>query len=215
MLSNLWSMIMNNDIFSKMILACIVMLSAYCWAIMYKKWRRFSTLRHQSEKILTYAKGKSAIQVLKVQIKATDHPLARILTIIKESILSAEGHTVEPMILQEEINGAISEIMEYEERHIDMLATISTITPFMGLLGTVWGITDSFWQIGKQASANIAVVAPGLSAALITTLFGLVAAIPACLGYNDFSGELRHLEGELEGFAKTTMARALRESKSS
>jgi len=211
MLKIIWDMIIRSDLFTKFILMLITAISVYSWAIMYNKFKRFSLIKSQSEKILSYAKGKTASQVLKVQIRSEDHPLARILEIMKETVKESKGKP-DAMIFQEEINGAISGIMEYEERHIDFLATTSSIAPFLGLLGTVWGITDSFWRIGQEASANISVVAPGLAEALITTIVGILAAVPAFFGFNYFRGALRHIDGELESFSKTMMAKILRET---
>ncbi|MFP4458259.1 MAG: MotA/TolQ/ExbB proton channel family protein [Candidatus Zixiibacteriota bacterium] len=212
MLKNIWIMIVDSDLFTKFIILLIIIISGYSWAIMYRKFRRFKLIREQSEKILSFARGKTALQILKVKIKAADHPIARILNVMKQSVFGSSG-SPDSLVFQEEINASITQILEYEERHIDFLATTSSVTPFLGLLGTVWGITDSFFQIGQQSSANIAVVAPGLSSALITTILGIIAAIPAFFGFNYFRGELRHLEGELESFAKTMMAKALREAK--
>jgi len=79
------------------------------------------------------------------------------------------------------------------------------------LLGTVWGITESFWEIGQQSSANIAVVAPGLAEALITTIAGLVVAIPAVIAFNAFTGKLRTIAGELTGFSKRFITQLKRE----
>ena len=204
-------MILQSDLFTKFILLLIMIISGYSWAIIFRKLKRFRLIRNQSEKILAFARGKPAMQVLKVNITSQDHPIARILNVMKGSVFGSGG-SPDSLIFQEEINASITQILEYEERHIDFLATTSSVTPFLGLLGTVWGITDSFWEIGQQASANIAVVAPGLSSALITTIFGILAAIPAFFGFNYFRGELRHLEGELEAFSKTLMSKALRES---
>lgn len=87
------------------------------------------------------------------------------------------------------------------ERGLVFLAFCSATGPLIGLLGTVWGIMDSFFQIGKQGSANITVVAPGIAEALLATLAGLVVAIPASVGYNAFSGYNRDAESRLLAFA--------------
>ena len=77
------------------------------------------------------------------------------------------------------------------ERRVTFLATTASVTPFVGLFGTVWGIMNAFGDIGRMGSANLAVVAPGISEALITTAMGLVAAIPAAVFYNFFSAASR------------------------
>jgi biopolymer transport protein TolQ len=87
------------------------------------------------------------------------------------------------------------------ERRLSFLATTASVTPFIGLFGTVWGIMTSFTDIGRMGSANLAVVAPGISEALITTAAGLAAAIPAAVFFNFFSSRVRVLSATLDDFA--------------
>jgi len=87
------------------------------------------------------------------------------------------------------------------ERRLSFLATTASVTPFIGLFGTVWGIMDAFGEIGRMGSANLAVVAPGISEALITTAMGLLAAIPAAVFYNFFSSRVKVLSSMLDDFA--------------
>jgi biopolymer transport protein TolQ len=86
-------------------------------------------------------------------------------------------------------------------RHLSFLATTGNTTPFIGLFGTVWGIMTSFQYIGLSGSANLAVVAPGISEALVATAAGLAAAIPAVVFYNYFSNQVHTLEAEMTQFA--------------
>jgi biopolymer transport protein TolQ len=87
------------------------------------------------------------------------------------------------------------------ERRLSFLATTATVSPFIGLFGTVWGIMSAFGDIGRMGSANLAVVAPGISEALITTAMGLLAAIPAAVFYNFYSSRIRVLGSMLDDFA--------------
>jgi biopolymer transport protein TolQ len=87
------------------------------------------------------------------------------------------------------------------ERRLSFLATTASVTPFIGLFGTVWGIMDSFAEIGRMGSAALNVVAPGISEALITTAMGLAAAIPAAVFYNFFSSRVRVLSAMMDDFA--------------
>lgn len=87
------------------------------------------------------------------------------------------------------------------ERRLAFLATTASVTPFVGLFGTVWGIMNAFENIGRMASASLAVVAPGISEALITTAAGLAAAIPAAVFYNFYSSRLRVLNSMMDDFA--------------
>jgi biopolymer transport protein TolQ len=87
------------------------------------------------------------------------------------------------------------------ERRLSFLATTATVCPFIGLFGTVWGIMDAFGDIGRMGSANLAVVAPGISDALVTTAMGLAAAIPAAVFYNFYTSRVRVLNAMTDDFA--------------
>jgi biopolymer transport protein TolQ len=87
------------------------------------------------------------------------------------------------------------------ERRLAFLATTATVCPFIGLFGTVWGIMDAFADIGRMGSANLAVVAPGISDALVTTAMGLAAAIPAAVFYNFYNSRVRVLNAMTDDFA--------------
>jgi biopolymer transport protein TolQ len=84
---------------------------------------------------------------------------------------------------------------------LNFLATVGSVAPFVGLFGTVWGIMDSFFDIGAQQNSSLAVVAPGISEALFATAIGLFAAIPAVIAYNRFSHRVNALETHLHRFA--------------
>ena len=84
---------------------------------------------------------------------------------------------------------------------LNFLATVGAVAPFVGLFGTVWGIMNSFFQIGAQESSSLAVVAPGISEALFATAIGLFAAIPAVIAYNRFSHSVERFESRLHRFA--------------
>lgn len=86
------------------------------------------------------------------------------------------------------------------EKYLTFLATTGSTAPFIGLFGTVWGIMNAFKGIGETGSASLAVVAPGIAEALIATAIGLVAAIPAVMGYNHFQHKLKVLIGEMDNF---------------
>ena len=95
-------------------------------------------------------------------------------------------------------------------RFIPWLATIGSVSPLIGLLGTVLGVIDAFIGIATKGSGNIAAVAPGVAEALIATAAALSVAIPAVFGYNLFANRLNRLEGELEGFGSEVIALLVR-----
>jgi len=94
---------------------------------------------------------------------------------------------------------------------LNFLATTGSVAPFVGLFGTVWGIMNSFFQIGMQANSSLAVVAPGISEALFATAIGLFAAIPAVIAYNRFSNSVDRFDARLQRFADRVHAQVSRE----
>jgi len=97
------------------------------------------------------------------------------------------------------------------ERAVSFLATTGNTTPFIGLFGTVWGIMESFRGIGLKGSANLAVVAPGISEALIATAAGLAAAIPAVVAFNYFSHKISELRAEMDIFTSDFLSTVQRQ----
>ena len=99
------------------------------------------------------------------------------------------------------MNVAIARESESLESRLSTLATVGSVTPFVGLFGTVWGIKNSFESIAMSGNTNLAVVAPGIAEALVATALGLLAAIPAVILYNKLSGDCDRLVGRMESFA--------------
>src|SRR3546814_68831 len=96
---------------------------------------------------------------------------------------------------------SIDREMDRIERYLGFLASVGSVSPFVGLFGTVWGIMNSFHAIASSKNTSLAVVAPGIAEALFATALGLLAAIPAVMAYNKFSSDLGRLNIRLEGFA--------------
>lgn len=99
------------------------------------------------------------------------------------------------------MDSQIAEEADELSGRLNFLATVGSVAPFVGLFGTVWGIMNSFFQIGAQQSAPLAVVAPGIAEALFATAIGLFAAIPAVIAYNRFGGAVDRYEAALQRFA--------------
>jgi biopolymer transport protein TolQ len=112
---------------------------------------------------------------------------------------------------KERLDNAFAGIVKPFDRGVYLLAMISSISPFIGLLGTVWGITNSFYEIGKQGSAALQVVAPGIAEALITTIAGLIVAIPALFFYNYCNNKAEQAADDVEEFKDRLVVRVRRE----
>jgi biopolymer transport protein TolQ len=99
------------------------------------------------------------------------------------------------------MGSAVGEEADALANRLNFLATVGSVAPFVGLFGTVWGIMNSFFQIGQQQNSSLAVVAPGISEALFATAIGLFAAIPAVIAYNRFSHRVNAFEARMQRFA--------------
>jgi len=106
----------------------------------------------------------------------------------------------------ENVNRALSKSTNNEvaemEKNVSWLATTASATPFIGLFGTVWGIMNSFQNIGSKGAANLAIVAPGISEALITTAMGIAAAVPAVIAYNHILVKIKRITIDMDGFSQ-------------
>jgi biopolymer transport protein TolQ len=109
------------------------------------------------------------------------------------------------------LDSAVAHEADQLAQPLNFLATVGSVAPFVGLFGTVWGIMNSFFQIGEQQNSSLAVVAPGISEALFATAIGLFAAIPAVIAYNRYSHRVGQFEARLQRFADKVQASLTRE----
>ena len=188
----------------------LAVMSVVSWAIILSKWNLFKNNTANNvpfEDI--FLKAASFDEIYEMSNSASHSSLAMVfragyseLNKIIHSKNTAESGNLLSGIdnLQRALNKAVNNEISYMERRLFFLATTGSVSPFIGLLGTVFGIMSSFQQIGAMGSPNLAVVAPGISEALIATGFGLFAAIPAAVFYNHFVNEIKKTELEFNNF---------------
>lgn len=192
----------------KLIMFALLLTSIYCWAIVATKWRSLKRAVTEDEKFLNaFWNGKNIDEVLARSEKFTSSPVAAVfrsgvkeLKKLNTDKLPASGLEVDN-IHRALTRASSSEISKYEKQ-VGVLATTASSAPFVGLFGTVWGIMNSFQNIGATGGANLAVVAPGISEALIATAIGLAAAIPASIAYNHFVAQIRRIATDMECFSQ-------------
>ncbi|MEL0253040.1 MAG: protein TolQ [Novosphingobium sp.] len=148
--------------------------------------------------------------------KSRDLPSARVVNAaLMEWRRSTSGKTIDREGTRQRLNTALDGAVVTETdtlaSRLNFLATVGSVAPFVGLFGTVWGIMDSFFNIGAQQNSSLAVVAPGISEALFATAIGLFAAIPAVIAYNRFSHRVNRFETRLYRFADRFHATLSRE----
>jgi biopolymer transport protein TolQ len=212
------SLFLRSHFFVQVILFILAIFSVISWGIAINKWRAFKKSEEENRKILNMIKEGIRFRKIHVESKVMQFsPLAAIFSAVfgaleKGSILKNvqyKTETGESKIGKKFNIKMIERIIETEaiksidllEKRVPFLGTCATLSPFLGLTGTVWGVLRSFMNIGIQGSANILVVAPGIAEALITTVVGLVVAIPAVFFHNHFVGKLKSTSIKLEEFA--------------
>ena len=194
----------------KLVLAILVYFSVVSWAIIFYKFLVVQRAARDSERFLTFFWTKKRLDVVGQSIGDFPHsPLAALFREGYQELLRGQkGGDEEPSDFRAADNvaralrRATTSETQRLERYLTFLATTGSTAPFIGLFGTVWGIMDSFRGIGATGSASLAVVAPGISEALVATAIGLVAAIPAVMGYNHFANKVNILTGEMDNFSQ-------------
>jgi biopolymer transport protein TolQ len=211
--SGVLELILNAGPVAKVVLAILLLFSIVSWALIVEKWWQFRRVRRQTLAFVkVFREGRRPSVVHSAARKFRDSPLAQVYLAAYGEI-SGMPDVIEPIEDGEEglgserleaVHRAMRRTAGLEiaqlERYLPFLATTASATPFIGLFGTVWGIMSSFHGISTQGSASLAVVAPGISEALIATAAGLAAAIPAVIGYNYFVNRVRHWATEMDGF---------------
>jgi biopolymer transport protein TolQ len=207
-------LVLNAGPIAKVVLAVLAVFSIVSWALIVEKGWQFRRVRGQTLSFLKiFREGRRASAVYGAARKFRESPLAH-LYVAGYQEFAGIPDTVEGMIDEREdgVGGERLEMVHRAlrrsaglevarlERYLPFLATTATSTPFIGLFGTVWGIMSAFHGIGQQGSASLAVVAPGISEALVATAAGLGAAIPAVIGYNYYLNRVKHWATEMDGF---------------
>jgi biopolymer transport protein TolQ len=193
----------------QIILLVLVVLSVFCWAVAISKYQQFQAVEKANSRFLDRFWKATSLDVLYEDMSHfKGSPVARVFKAGylemqklagKES--QAKGvHLQGSDNLERSLRKATDLEISWLESRLTLLATTGSTGPFIGLFGTVWGIMGSFHKIGQTGSASLAVVAPGISEALITTAIGLAAAIPAVVLYNNFVARIRRQEITLNNF---------------
>ena len=182
---------MESGLFGKFILIILAVLSVYAWAIVQNKFFFFRKIRREDKFFLKEIESQRG-NILNIDIEDEDFSISPLYKLFRSSqealkeIIMAKNRIDSEDIEAIEIiiQKVISEQRLIMEDSNFVLATIASVSPFLGLLGTVWGIMKSFRSMGMMGSASITAVAPGLSEALMTTVVGLIVAIPSVVVYN-------------------------------
>ena len=215
----IWALFMEADPIVKGVMVLLIGMSLWTWAVAFDKWMAFGEIEgraHAFEKV--FWSGQSLEEL---DDRYSDRPrdaLARIFAagarewrdLRRGAQVSAQGASMMIDRVDRLMQAQIARELERAGRGFGVLASVGAAAPFIGLLGTVWGIMNAFTNIANEQQTNLAVVAPGIAEALFATALGLVAAIPAVVFYNKFTGDLDRAADRFEGFADEVTARLSR-----
>jgi biopolymer transport protein TolQ len=212
--SGILALVWNSGPIAKGVLVVLMIFSIVSWALIVEKAFQFRRVRRQTLEFLrVFREARRTSIVHTAARRLRQSPLAQLYSAAYQEVSGIpevldkvlddfdEGLNGDRL---EAVNRALRRASALEvarlEHYLPFLATTASATPFIGLFGTVWGVMAAFHGIGAQGSASLAVVAPGISEALVATAAGLGAAIPAVIGYNYFVNRVKHWAVEMEGF---------------
>lgn len=203
--NSLWQLVYQSDTVSKCVLLILFGMSVICWAVFIGKLALLQIKERQFKDINKKAQQIKTITDL-VDITATarntapSYFITKNLAFLKELCVGNQGQKIDDNqweLLERYIDNSIEAMLLHNEEYIAILSSSAAVAPLLGLFGTVWGLVHSFMRISETQVADIATIAPGIAEALITTLAGLVVAIPALIMFNYLHTKTRALEHSL------------------
>jgi biopolymer transport protein TolQ len=196
---------------ARVVLAMLLAFSLFSWALIFQKSRLFSRMNRQTALFLRIFRSNKSLPD-PIQMGGGGSPLEPVYAAGYREVES-QTRTGNPPGKISSLNAvtvsmqlAAAEEVRKAETYMSWLATTGSVTPFIGLFGTVWGVMDAFTGLGTAGAASLRAVAPGIAEALITTAAGLFTAVPAVIAYNHFLHNIRDMGARMDGFAMEVSA---------
>ncbi len=222
----IWGLFTDADLVVQVVLVLLLLASFWTWAIIFEKWLRMRRLKSRAEDFEEdFWSGGSLDDLYEQMDQRPNDPMSAIfVSAMKEWRRSTARGGLDNERTRVSLQQRIERVMEITlgremqrlERQMIFLASVGSSAPFVGLFGTVWGIMNAFTSIAASKNTTLVVVAPGIAEALFATALGLVAAIPAVIGFNKLSTDLGRYSGRLDAFAgefAAILSRQLEESR--
>jgi biopolymer transport protein TolQ len=205
-----WQLLANTGLVARIVLFLLLVFSVFSWAIIFQKHRSFKAARRDSREFLRIFRQSRKLSDIRTACKTLKaSPLVEVFLAgyreIESQAVPGENPGKPRIRSLDAVHRALqiaasAELTRMEQR-LSWLATTGSVTPFIGLFGTVWGIIDAFRGLGAAGTASLRSVAPGISEALVTTAAGLFAAIPAVVAYNQFVQRIKEFGALMDDFA--------------
>jgi len=198
---------LQADVVVQAVMLGLLLASVWTWMIIISFAMKIGRLKKQGEIYEKQFWETENLEQLQKSVADRDIPASRIAGAgLKEWRRSIKAATIDRDGTRDRLRMAmdmqVAEEADNLAKRLGFLATVGSVAPFVGLFGTVWGIMNSFFQIGAQQNSSLAVVAPGISEALFATAIGLFAAIPAVIAYNRLTQSVNSYEARLHRFAE-------------
>ena len=210
---SLMSLFVNASLLVKAVMLLLLAASVMSWTLIFQRWKLFKLAKQSVEDFEeTFWSGVELNKLYHKFMAANRDEEERsgcenlFISGFKEFIRLRRQSSVQPGVVvegtQRAMRIALSREVERLEKHLSFLATVGSVSPYVGLFGTVWGIMNSLQSLGAVQQASLSMVAPGISEALVATAIGLFAAIPAVVAYNRYTNRLQWLVGRYETFSE-------------
>ncbi|MFM7295456.1 MAG: protein TolQ [Burkholderiales bacterium] len=204
----IWSLVMQASIIVKIVMALLTLASFFSWWYIFVKMFTISKAKRQAEAFEKEFWGGTDIVGLYQRSASGRYETQGMERIFEAGfkeflkLKTRSGPDVGALMdgTRRAMKAAFQRELDYLERNLSFLATVGSVSPYIGLFGTVWGIMNSFRGLSNVAQATLAQVAPGIAEALIATAIGLFAAIPAVIAYNRYAAEIDRLANRYESF---------------
>jgi biopolymer transport protein TolQ len=214
---NIWQILWDSGLVVKFVLLLLVMSSALSWTIIWQKYKELKAVTEANDKFSDFFRKSNSItdihkeaaenqeSTMSLMFKKGFEELNKTMEKLSNSGKAgslAQHFTVHGFqSLERALKAGYNTANEKMDLRVSLLATIGSITPFVGLFGTVWGIIDAFSGL-SQGGGSIEAVAPGIAEALVATAVGLAAAIPAVVFYNLFNNQISRINSQMESFSQ-------------
>ena len=202
--SDIWTVISQGSALTYSVLAVLLLASLYSWTVIFSKMSTYGNARKTDRRFLRAfrkATGLEAVMVASEQYRPS--PLVAVFDRGYEEVsrqVKSRGNMANREAISRSLQLGVNEQLSRFEQNLQWLATIASVCPFIGLLGTVLGIIRSFQSLGSAGSTSLRAVGPGIADALIATAVGLFAAIPAAVAYNIFGKQVKEIGDRMDDF---------------
>ncbi len=201
-------LVLHASLVVQLVLASLVLASIISWTMIFDRSRTLKRARRAADEFEQRFWSGGDLSALYRNLNQNEKALNGLAAIFrsgfKEYVRLRKGDDSDQMAVlqgtERSMRVALSREMDRLETHLSFLATVGSTSPYVGLFGTVWGIMHSFHALGNVKQATLALVAPGISEALVATAIGLFAAIPAVIAYNRYSNQVERLNNRYEEF---------------